>query len=81
MVNTTVSVSKKFQSWLKGKGKKGESYEDIIKGLIKPDALKDLELYKEQEHKEDVIETKADADAKNEPDVVDMMLGGKLTEE
>ena len=31
---TTIPVSKKFHDWLKSKGKKGESYEDILKRLI-----------------------------------------------
>ncbi|MBI2557696.1 hypothetical protein HYW20_00065 [Candidatus Woesearchaeota archaeon] len=37
MADTTISVSKKFHDWLKGKGSKGESYEDIIKKVIKAD--------------------------------------------
>ena len=40
---TTIPVSKKFHDWLKGKGKKGESYEAIIKRMINSDALQDLE--------------------------------------
>ena len=35
MTDTTLSVSKEFHDWLKSKGKKGESYEDIIKKLLK----------------------------------------------
>lgn len=31
---TTIPVSKKFHDWLKSQGKKGESYEDIIKRLL-----------------------------------------------
>src|SRR3989338_9774226 len=44
MANTTISISKEFQNWLKGKGKKGESYENIIKSLLKPEVLKDLNI-------------------------------------
>ena len=32
--NTTIAISKKFQEWLKNKGKKGEKYEDIIRRLV-----------------------------------------------
>ena len=38
---TTIPVSKAFHDWLKSKGRKGESYEDIIKRLLKPDAAQD----------------------------------------
>ena len=34
---TTIPVSKKFHDWLKSKGSKGESYEDILKRLLKPE--------------------------------------------
>src|SRR3989338_7307151 len=37
MADTTISVSKRFHDWLKDKGSKGESYEDIIKKVIKAD--------------------------------------------
>ena len=40
---TTIPVSKQFHEWLKSKGKKGESYEAIIKRMINPDALQELE--------------------------------------
>ena len=40
---TTIPVSKQFHEWLKSKGKKGESYEAIIKRMINSDALQDLE--------------------------------------
>ena len=40
---TTIPVSKKFHEWLKSKGKKGESYEAIIKRMFNSDALQDLE--------------------------------------
>jgi len=32
---TSIQVSKEFRNWLEAKGKKGESYEDIIKRLLK----------------------------------------------
>ncbi len=43
MAETTISVSKKFHDWLKSKGKKGESYEDIIKRLLSPELREELE--------------------------------------
>ena len=43
MAETTISVSKKFHDWLKSKGMKGESYEDIIKKLLKPESVQELE--------------------------------------
>ena len=42
MTETTISVSKEFHDWLKGKGKKGESYEDVIKKMLKPEYLQEL---------------------------------------
>jgi|GEM_PF-5785903 hypothetical protein len=47
MANTTISISKEFQNWLKAKGQKGESYEVIIKSLLRAEALKDLNSSKE----------------------------------
>ena len=38
---TTIPVSKKFHDWLKSKGKKGESYEDILKRLIGHETAED----------------------------------------
>jgi hypothetical protein len=35
MKRTSIQVTKGFRDWLEGKGKKGESYEDIIKRLLK----------------------------------------------
>ena len=43
MADTTLSVSKGFHDWLKSKGKKGESYEDIIKKMLKSEYVQDLE--------------------------------------
>lgn len=43
MADTTLSVSKGFHDWLKSRGKKGESYEDIIKKMLKPELLQELE--------------------------------------
>ena len=48
---TTIPVSRKFHDWLKGKGRKGESYEDIIKRLLKPGAVQDIK--QSQESSED----------------------------
>ena len=38
---TTIPVSKKFHDWLKSKGSKGESYEDILKRLLKPEHMEE----------------------------------------
>ena len=43
MTVTTIPISKKFHDWLKGKGVKGESYEDVIKKLLKPEFQQELE--------------------------------------
>ena len=43
MADTTLSVSKEFHDWLKSKGRKGESYEDIVKKMLKPEFLQELE--------------------------------------
>ena len=40
---TTIPVSKKFHDWLKSKGSKGESYEDILKRLIGSEAMGDAD--------------------------------------
>ena len=44
--DTTISVSVKFHDWLKSKGKKGESYEDLIKRLLKSEYIEELESSK-----------------------------------
>ena len=43
MENTSIMVSKRFHDWLMSKGKKGESYEEILKRMLKPEYLRDLE--------------------------------------
>ena len=45
--NTTISVSKEFHDWLNSKGKKGESYERIIKTMLRPEYLQELEGHKD----------------------------------
>ena len=47
MAETTLSISKEFHDWLKSKGKKGESYENIIKKMLKPEFSQELENAKE----------------------------------
>ena len=42
MAETTLSISQEFHDWLKSKGKKGESYEDIIKKMLKPEFLQEF---------------------------------------
>lgn len=34
-MDTTIKLNREFKEWLKKKGKKGETYQDIIKRLIK----------------------------------------------
>lgn len=46
MADTTLSISNEFHDWLKSKGKKGESYEDIIKKMLKPEFAQELESHK-----------------------------------
>ena len=41
MTVTTISVSKEFHDWLTNKGNKGESYEDVIKKLIRNEYLRE----------------------------------------
>ena len=43
MAITTIPISKEFHDWLKGKGKKGESYEDLIKRLLRPEHIQELQ--------------------------------------
>lgn len=43
MADTTISVSKNFHEWLKSKGRKGESYEGIIKKMLRPEFLQEIE--------------------------------------
>ncbi len=45
MDDTTISVSMKFHDWLKSKGKKEESYEDVIKRMLKPEFVQELESF------------------------------------
>ncbi len=45
MEDTTISVSMKFHDWLKSKGKKEESYEDVIKRMLKPEFVQELESF------------------------------------
>ena len=42
MANTTIPISKEFHDWLKSKGKKGESYEGVIKRLLMPELRNEL---------------------------------------
>lgn len=43
MAVTTIPISKEFHDWLKSKGKKGESYEVVIKRLLKPEFQQETE--------------------------------------
>jgi predicted CopG family antitoxin len=43
MATTTIPISKEFHDWLKGKGMKGESYEDVIKKLLAPEHKEEVE--------------------------------------
>ena len=43
MTGTTIPISREFHDWLKNKGRKGESYEVILKRLLKPELMQELE--------------------------------------
>lgn len=43
MTVTTIPISKEFHDWLKSKGRKGESYEAVIKRLLKPEFQQEAE--------------------------------------
>ncbi len=47
MTITTIPVSREFHDWLKSQGKKGESYEEIIKRLLKLDLQKEPDTPKQ----------------------------------
>ena len=49
MTITTIPISKEFHDWLKSKGKKGESYEAVIKRLLKPEFKEELREGSSQE--------------------------------
>ena len=58
---TTIPISKKFHDWLKTKGMKGESYEDVIKKLLKPEYKQELEgkhVLEESKDKQELDESK-----------------------
>ena len=46
MADTTISISKRFHEWLKSEGKKGESYENIIKRMLKSEFKENLDDFK-----------------------------------
>ena len=56
MTVTTIPISKEFHDWLKGKGKKGESYEDVIKRLLRPELKQEMEEheYSQQDTPDDI---------------------------
>ena len=58
MTVTTIPISKEFHDWLKSKGKKGESYEDVIKRLLNQEYKGEIEE-KEKAVETDKIEEKA----------------------
>ena len=43
MENTTIAISKEFHDWLKSKGTKGDSYESIVRKLLKPEYAAELD--------------------------------------
>ena len=53
MAITTIPVSKEFHDWLKSKGKKGESYEDVIKRLLGQEYQQEPKEELQQEHAEE----------------------------
>ena len=46
MTITTIPVSREFHDWVKNQGKKGESYEEIIKRLLQLDLQKEPDTTK-----------------------------------
>lgn len=42
MEGTTIFLSKEFHDWIKSKGRKGESYENIMISLLKPEYNREL---------------------------------------
>ena len=52
---TTIPISRKFHDWLKGKGMKGESYEDVIKKLLRSELLQELEESKESSDESSLV--------------------------
>ena len=65
MADTTISVSKGFHDWLKSKGMKGESYEDIIKRMLKPEFLSELGSKSSEDDSDTPDESKTDANLDN----------------
>ena len=51
---TTIPISKEFHDWLKSKGRKGESYEAVIKRLLKPEAAQEIGESKESSDEDDL---------------------------
>jgi len=45
-METTIKLDKNFKEWLKNHGKKGETYQDIIKRLIKKRGKEDDNIQK-----------------------------------
>ena len=75
MADTTISVSKEFHDWLKDKGLKGESYEEIIKRLIKPEML---EEYKPKDVPQEQKPDSSEREEKGKPDIMDQIFGEEI---
>ena len=56
MAITTIPISKEFHDWLKGKGKKGESYEAVIKRLLKPEFQQEIEGSGSQDSSDEILD-------------------------
>lgn len=71
MATTTIPISKEFHDWLKSKGRKGESYEDVIKRLLSPEFKE--EVGGTQDTSEDTTEgpseDSSEESSENNPDV------------
>lgn len=57
MTDTTISVSIRFHDWLESEGKKAESYEDVIKRMLKPEFVQELENFQESSESSDAPES------------------------
>ena len=56
MAVTTIPISKEFHDWLKSKGKKGESYEAVIKRLLKPEFQQGTEGSGSQDSSDEILD-------------------------
>ena len=68
MAVTTIPISKEFHDWLKSKGMKGESYEEVIKKLLKPEYQRDLKVPKVSFNDSKEVPNESEEGSKESPD-------------